>query len=75
MGGRAVHIPYEVTWRHEHVDEELLPSDGWFRLASISELGALLDSLEPGTGSSDHQRIQSRPDRSKKRESGPLPLE
>ena len=45
MGARAIHIPYHVTWRHEHVDEEALPGEGWHRLASIRELGALLESL------------------------------
>jgi putative hydrolase of the HAD superfamily len=35
-GGRAVHIPYEVTWRHEEVDEDRLPADGWFRLGRIA---------------------------------------
>src|ERR1700737_4637235 len=35
LGARAVHIPYQVTWHHEHVDEELLPSQGWHRLRSI----------------------------------------
>src|ERR1700716_1359494 len=45
LGARAVHIPYHVTWRHEHVDEEALPGEGWHRLASIRELGALLESL------------------------------
>ena len=25
LGGRAVHIPYEVTWHHEHVPDDSLP--------------------------------------------------
>jgi putative hydrolase of the HAD superfamily len=45
MGARAVHIPYHVTWHHEHVDEEALPSQGWYRVAGIRELGPLLESL------------------------------
>ena len=45
LGGRAVHIPYEVTWQHEHVPEDQLPKDGWRRISSIAELPALLDKL------------------------------
>lgn len=42
LGATAVHIPYHVTWHHEHVPEESLPAAGWHRLSSISELGQLL---------------------------------
>ena len=45
IGARGVHIPYPLTWHHEHVPEDSMPSDGWYRLEKISELGALLDSL------------------------------
>ena len=45
LGGHAVHIPYEVTWHHEHVPEEELPSEGWQRISSIRELPAILDEL------------------------------
>jgi putative hydrolase of the HAD superfamily len=45
LGARAVHIPYEVTWHHEHVPEESLPKDGWHRLEKISELSGLLTKL------------------------------
>src|SRR5207302_503246 len=38
LGGHAVHIPYEVTWDHEHVPEEEMPKGGWRRIASIREL-------------------------------------
>ncbi|HLZ94618.1 MAG TPA: HAD family hydrolase [Candidatus Dormibacteraeota bacterium] len=73
MGARAVHIPYHVTWRHEEVEEQRLPAGGWYRLASIRELGGLLASLEASTGRPDWHRLQSRPDRkNKKRDSGPL---
>jgi putative hydrolase of the HAD superfamily len=44
-GARAVHIPYPLTWSHEQVPEDAMPGEGWHRLASISELAALLDSL------------------------------
>ena len=45
LGGHAVHIPYEVTWDHEHVPEEEMPKEGWRRIASIRELPALLEEL------------------------------
>ncbi len=45
LGPRAVHIPYPLTWHHEQVPEDSMPKEGWHRLESISELGALLDSL------------------------------
>jgi putative hydrolase of the HAD superfamily len=45
LGGRAVHIPYVVTWAHEHVADEDLPKNGWRSLASIRELRAVLEEL------------------------------
>jgi len=50
MGGTAVHIPYHVTWHHEHVDEASLPANGWHRLQTIRELGPLLSSLKHEAG-------------------------
>src|SRR6266852_3157674 len=35
LGGHAVHIPYHVTWQHEHVPDEELPEKGWRRISSI----------------------------------------
>jgi putative hydrolase of the HAD superfamily len=46
LGARAVHIPYHVTWNHEHVPEESLPATGWYRLDHIGELSALLESID-----------------------------
>ena len=46
LGARAVHIPYHMTWNHEHVDEESLPAQGWHRIQSLRELSRLLISLE-----------------------------
>jgi putative hydrolase of the HAD superfamily len=46
LGARAVHIPYHVTWNHEQLPEEALPSTGWYRLDRIGELGALLESID-----------------------------
>jgi len=45
LGGQAVHIPYEVTWHHEHVPDEQLPRQGWRRIAAIRELPAVLEAL------------------------------
>jgi putative hydrolase of the HAD superfamily len=45
LGGRAVHIPYEVTWHHEHVPDDELPGEGWRRISSIRELPAVLREL------------------------------
>ncbi len=38
LGGHAVHIPYHVTWQHEHVPDEELPEKGWRRISSIRQL-------------------------------------
>ena len=46
LGARAVHIPYHVTWHHEHVPEETLPKTGWYRLQSIGGIRALLESID-----------------------------
>jgi putative hydrolase of the HAD superfamily len=45
LGGQAVHIPYEVTWHHEHVPDDQLPRQGWRRIAAIGELPAVLKAL------------------------------
>jgi putative hydrolase of the HAD superfamily len=45
LGGRAVHIPYQVTWEHEHVPEDQLPKKGWRRIPSIGELPAVLEAM------------------------------
>ena len=45
LGARAVHIPYQVTWQHEHVPDQELPKHGWRRISTIAELPALLDEL------------------------------
>ena len=47
LGARAVHIPYHVTWNHEHMPDESLPGKGWYRLGGIGELSALLESIDP----------------------------
>ena len=45
LGARAVHIPYHVTWHHEHVPEDALPKTGWYKLDRIGDLGRLLAGL------------------------------
>ena len=45
LGARAVHIPYHVTWHHEHVPDEALPQEGWHRLDTIAQLSQLLESF------------------------------
>ena len=42
LGGRAVQIPYEVTWAHEQVPEDELPTKGWRRIEKIAELPGVL---------------------------------
>lgn len=45
LGARAVHVPYHVTWHHEQVPEDSIPSDGWRRASSIAELPSILEEL------------------------------
>ncbi len=46
LGARAVHIPYEVTWQHEHIPEDQLPREGWSQLGEIKGRPALLERLD-----------------------------
>ncbi len=46
LGARAVHVPYAVTWNHEHMPDESLPPSGWYRLDGIAQLGELLESID-----------------------------
>lgn len=41
-GGRAVHIPYHLTWEHEHVADDAHNRRRYTRLADIRELPDLL---------------------------------
>ena len=45
LGAYAVHIPYEVTWHHEHVPEDQLPQRGWRKIDSITQLPRVLAEL------------------------------
>jgi putative hydrolase of the HAD superfamily len=52
LGAFAIHIPYEVTWQLEHVEEDALPRQGWVRLAGIREVSTvLLDDLRSSSAS------------------------
>lgn len=77
LGARAVYIPYHLTWHHEVVDEASLPTQGWFKLNTITGLSELLSKLDGEAQSAPRRavrhKLQSRPDRNKKRNSGPLP--
>ena len=46
IGGRAVHVPYEVDWAHELVPEADLPTEGWWRLPTLALLPGLLTEIE-----------------------------
>jgi putative hydrolase of the HAD superfamily len=46
IGGRAVHVPYQVDWAHELVADDEMPANGWWRLDTLSELPALLEQIE-----------------------------
>jgi putative hydrolase of the HAD superfamily len=48
LGAKGVHIPYHVTWGHEQVPDDSLPSEGWYRLGNIRELGGLLSAIDFG---------------------------
>ncbi|MFW5679754.1 MAG: HAD family hydrolase [Pseudomonadota bacterium] len=43
-GGRAVHVPYEITWAHEQVEDDRLPEGAW-RIDRIDHLPALIDRI------------------------------
>lgn len=45
LGARAVHIPYHVTWQHEQVPEDSIPSHRWRSAASVAELPRILEEL------------------------------
>jgi putative hydrolase of the HAD superfamily len=45
IGGRAVHVPYEITWEHEVVDAPPGEGDRWFTVAQLGEVCELVDRL------------------------------
>jgi putative hydrolase of the HAD superfamily len=44
-GGHAVHVPYEISWVHEHVPDEALADAQFHRISHIRELPDLLQTL------------------------------
>jgi putative hydrolase of the HAD superfamily len=46
LGARAIYIPYEITWDHEVADPRRAAHDGWWELASITELPGKLAEIE-----------------------------
>ncbi|MBK8726542.1 MAG: HAD family hydrolase [Holophagaceae bacterium] len=42
VGGRAVHVPYELQWSHDRVEGASAASHGYLEIASLSELPGLL---------------------------------
>jgi putative hydrolase of the HAD superfamily len=45
LGGAAAHVPYHLTWAHEHVEELPHGNARLFRLNSLLELPAIVESL------------------------------
>lgn len=45
VGGRAVHVPYQITWAHEHVDEADVPEGAFARLDDLWELPQVVASM------------------------------
>ncbi|MEX1176969.1 MAG: HAD family hydrolase [Nitriliruptor sp.] len=46
IGGRAVHVPYHVTWAHEEASVPDAVREGYVQLASLRELPPLLVELQ-----------------------------
>lgn len=46
VGGRAVHVPYDITWAHEHVDPVDGARPGVWELEAITDLPDLLAELD-----------------------------
>lgn len=45
IGGRAVHVPYELQWAHDHVEGLNRDTHAYFEIASLSDLPELLARL------------------------------
>ncbi len=46
LGAAAVYIPWEITWAHDHAEVPPESQPGFYQLARIGELPALLETLE-----------------------------
>lgn len=45
IGGRAVHVPYEITWAHEVVDPPPGEGERWWTVAHLGEVCGLVEGL------------------------------
>ena len=45
IGGRAVHVPYEITWAHERVDEGRLAGKSYATLENVRDVLKWLDTF------------------------------
>jgi putative hydrolase of the HAD superfamily len=45
LGGAGVHIPYHLTWQHEHVEDEPQGQARFRRIGGLAELPAVLPHL------------------------------
>lgn len=48
LGGMAVYVPHPLTWAHEAADAPDRAAPGYFEIADLAALPALLDRLETG---------------------------
>ena len=55
-GGTAIHIPYEITWVHEMVDQTEIDNDKVITVESIADVPGVIEKLEQqmASGSMEH---------------------
>lgn len=46
LGARAIHIPYEITWKHERLDDIATHEDRHFICTSISDVFSIICEIE-----------------------------
>jgi len=46
IGASAVHVPYELTWQHEAADQPPADQPGFYAIAHLGELPALLQRID-----------------------------
>jgi putative hydrolase of the HAD superfamily len=46
LGGKAVYIPYHITWAHEEADPPEEGGDSYFKIDNLFQLSPLLNQLE-----------------------------
>ena len=45
MGGHAIHVPYDTTWEHERVPEEVIREYSFSQAANITDVPQLVAKL------------------------------